>query len=51
MKENEREAPVTAKPRDNRPAQKPFVQRPAKPAPEPEMDMMSKLAALKNKFK
>jgi uncharacterized protein len=53
MKENEkREAPVAAKPRDNRPAAKPFNQRPAnKPAPEPEMDMMSKLAALKNKFK
>ncbi|OOQ57593.1 Tex family protein [Mucilaginibacter pedocola] len=53
MKENEkREAPAAGKPRDNRPQQKPFNNRPAnKPAPEPEMDMMSKLAALKNKFK
>jgi uncharacterized protein len=52
MKENEKREPATAaKPRENKPVQKPFIQRPAKPAPEPEMDMMSKLAALKNKFK
>jgi uncharacterized protein len=52
MKENEKREPAApAKPRENKPAHKPFVQRPAKPAPEPEMDMMSKLAALKDKFK
>jgi uncharacterized protein len=52
MKENEKREPAAqAKPRENKPAQKQFTPRPAKPAPEPEMDMMSKLAALKNKFK
>ena len=54
MKETEKREPsATARPRDNKPAQKTFVQKqPArKPATEPEMDMLSKLAALKNKFK
>ena len=51
MKENEKREPVAIKPRESRPVQKaPVHQRPTKPA-EPEMDMMSKLAALKNKFK
>ncbi|AMR30904.1 RNA-binding transcriptional accessory protein [Mucilaginibacter sp. PAMC 26640] len=62
MKENEkREAPVAKKTAGSfssnpagtktKPAQKPIAQRPAKSQAEPEMDMMSKLAALKNKFK
>ncbi|TEW63912.1 Tex family protein [Mucilaginibacter phyllosphaerae] len=51
MKENEKREPATqVKPREQRPVQKQFAQKP-KPEPEPEMDMMSKLAALKNKFK
>jgi uncharacterized protein len=52
MKENEkREAPAAFKPREHKPVQKAFAQKPAKEKAEPEMDMMSKLAALKNKFK
>jgi uncharacterized protein len=52
MKENEKREPAAFKPRENKPPQKPTnrQQRPVA-KPEPEMDMMSKLAALKNKFK
>jgi uncharacterized protein len=54
MKENEpRPAAPAFKPREQRPVQKHI--QPPRPAPkpdqEPEMDMMSKLAALQNKFK
>ncbi|WP_374948895.1 Tex family protein [Mucilaginibacter sp.] len=53
MKESEKREPAVAgKPREQKPAQRPMNQKPAgKPAPEPELDMMSKLAALKSKFK
>jgi uncharacterized protein len=51
MKETEKREPSAAKTRDNRSSQKGHTQqRQQKPA-ELEMDMMSKLAALKNKFK
>lgn len=50
MKENEkREAPVP-RPQATKPVQKSLSPKPKQQA-EPEMDMMSKLAALKNKFK
>ena len=51
MKENEKRDATVDKPVENKPAQKPIVQRPVKQHPEPEMDLASKLAALKNKFK
>jgi uncharacterized protein len=51
MKENEKREPATFKPREQKPVQKAFAPKPPKAEPEPEMDMMSKLAALKNKFK
>jgi uncharacterized protein len=51
MKENEKREPAASKPRENKPVQKAFIPKQTRPQPEPEMDMMSKLAALKNKFK
>jgi uncharacterized protein len=51
MKENEKREPAIQKPRENKPVQKAYPPKQTKPEPEPEMDMMSKLAALKNKFR
>jgi uncharacterized protein len=51
MKENEKREPAAQKPRENKPVQKAYPPKQTKPEPEPEMDMMSKLAALKNKFR
>lgn len=52
MKENETREPAANKLREQRPVAKPANPKPAnKPAAEPEMDMMSKLAALRSKFK
>jgi uncharacterized protein len=51
MKENEKREPATQKPRENKPVQKAYPPKQTRPQPEPEMDMMSKLAALKNKFR
>jgi uncharacterized protein len=51
MKETEKHEPAAVKPRDNRPAQKGHTQQKQPKSAEPQMDMMSKLAALKNKFK
>jgi uncharacterized protein len=51
MKETEKHEPAAAKPRHNKPAQKGHTQQMQPKSAEPPMDMMSKLAALKNKFK
>ena len=50
MKENEKRESVPTKPRENKPVQN-ASHHPKQSKQEPEMDMMSKLAALKNKFK
>jgi uncharacterized protein len=50
MKENEKREPAASKPRENKPVQKADY-LPKQSKQEPEMDMMSKLAALKSKFK
>jgi uncharacterized protein len=51
MKENEKREPAVAKPHSQKPLQKVAQPGSAKAPPEPQGDMMSKLAALKNKFK
>ncbi|MCO5935523.1 RNA-binding transcriptional accessory protein [Mucilaginibacter sp. RB4R14] len=50
MKENVKGQAPAPMPQASKPVQKSFIPKP-KAEPEPEMDLMSKLAALKNKFK